>query len=329
MIRGIPWSASMPAGGLAAFPIFFRQPSGSLPFAGLPYIILFRLYTEVTEPMEKYCDLHVHSIYSDGTSTPSWLILEGERLGLEAVALCDHNTVSGLPEFREAALGRPIEAVCGCEFSTDYAGDELHILGLFLQPRDFPAIEAFLQEGLERKEQSNIDLIDALKKAGYRLDYAAIKAATPNGQVNRAHVAAALAAEGYVQSVDEAFHKLLLEKHGFYHPCPHPDSLKTIFFLKSIGATAVLAHPLLSLKEEKLRRFLTAAVPAGLDAMETRYVTYDTSTTLLAEAIAGEFGLLPSGGSDFHGDNKPGIRMGTGKGSLRVPAEYLPRLRPY
>ena len=88
-----------------------------------------------------------------------------------------------------------------------------------------------------------------------------------------------------------------------------------------------MAHPFLRLDEAGVREFLTRAVPAGLDAMETRYVSFDEETTRLAVRIASEFGLRQSGGSDFHGSNKPGISIGTGRGRLRVPAAFLPELR--
>lgn len=271
-------------------------------------------------------DLHMHSTYSDGTLSPTELIRLAQREGVEAVALCDHNTVAGLPEFWEAARGSGVEAVAGIEFSTDYQGTELHILGLFIQPRHREAITARMEEMVRRKDRSNEALVEALRAAGIPLDYAAIKAGTPNGQVNRAVIGAEMVRLGYCESVKEAFSKWLSQKRGFYQPPERPDAFEIIRFIKSIDAAAVLAHPFLNLDEQRLRVFLRQAVPAGLDAMEVYYPLFDREQTALACRIAEEFGLLKSGGSDFHGKNKPDICLGTGKGNLCIPRELLQEL---
>ena len=117
--------------------------------------------------MKKYCDLHTHSVFSDGTWTPSQIIEKAGSLGLSSVALCDHNTVNGLPDFIKAAEGRDIEAVCGCEFSVDYEGRELHLLGLFIRPVCFSDVSALMDSVIAKKEQSNIDLVSKLNNAGF------------------------------------------------------------------------------------------------------------------------------------------------------------------
>lgn len=278
--------------------------------------------------MEKTCDLHTHSTFSDGTCTPAELIDLAENLGLGAIALCDHNTIAGLADFLAAAEGRKVEAVPGIEFSTDYQGTELHILGLFIRSEHYGAITALLEELVAAKDRSNRALVEALNQAGLSLDYDEIKASTPKGQLNRAIIGAEIARLGYADSVKDAFDRYLSVKRGYYHPPQRPDALKIIRFIKSIGAVAVLAHPFLNLKrEEDLRAFLTEAVQAGLDGMETLYPLFDESATRLAERIADDFGLLPSGGSDFHGENKPDIALGTGKGNLKIPLTYLEDLR--
>ena len=109
-----------------------------------------------------FCDLHTHSYYSDGTWTPTQLIEEAQNLGLGAIALCDHNTVAGLDDFLTAAAGKTLEAVPGIEFSTDYGETELHILGLYIRPQFYNEITQMLQDVLDRKEQSNADLVAAL-----------------------------------------------------------------------------------------------------------------------------------------------------------------------
>lgn len=275
----------------------------------------------------KLCDLHTHSVYSDGTWTPKQLLDEAERIGLGALVLSDHNTVAGLPDFMAEADGREILAIPGVEFSTDFEGKELHILGLFVKPEYFDDITALLDAAQKQKEESNIELIENLNRAGYALDYARIQAATQGGQFNRAHVAAELVRQGYVADRQEAFDRLLSPKCGYYHPPKRMSAFEAIEYIHSIGAVSVLAHPLLTLEEGRLRTFLDRAAPLGLDGMETIYSTYDSETRALADRIADAYGLLRSGGSDFHGDNKPDIMLGTGRGNVAVPVEFAYRLR--
>lgn len=276
--------------------------------------------------MEEVCDLHIHSTCSDGTLTPAQLIRLAQQRRIGAVALCDHNSVAGLPAFLEAAEGSGVWAVPGIEFSTDYDNSELHILALFVKPRDYAAITERMEQMLRCKEQSNLDLIAGLKTAGLEIDYDAIKAAHPNGSINRAVIAAEMVRLGYCESVKEAFGSWLSEKHGFFHPPKRPDALETIRFIKSIGAVSVLAHPFLNLEEARLRLFLPQAAEAGLDAMEVYYPKFSEEQTALAKHLVEEFGLLPSGGSDFHGDNKPDIRLGTGRDNLHIPRTVLENL---
>ena len=276
--------------------------------------------------MEKLCDLHTHSTYSDGTLTPAQLIALAREKKLSAITLSDHNTVAGLPLFLEAAEGSGVEAVPGIEFSTEYEGTELHILGLFIKPCHYEKINALLRQFLERKETSNRQLVQRLQAAGMDLDYEEIRNQAA-GSVNRARIAAKMVEKGYCQSIKQAFSDWLSPKKGYYIPPLRPDAYETIRFIKSLGAVAVLAHPFLSLQEAQLRAFLPEAVAAGLDGMEVYYAAYDKETTALAKQIAAEYGLLESGGSDFHGQNKPDIDLGSGKGDLSIPVELLEKLK--
>ena len=274
--------------------------------------------------MKDYCDLHTHSSFSDGTCTPAELIRLAEEAGLGAVALCDHNTVAGLPDFLKAAEGSPVEAVPGIEFSTEYEGKELHILGLFLRPEHYNAVNDLLDEALQRKEESNLELIRRLGEAGISLDYDRIKAES-SGTVNRAVIAAAMVQSGCCESVKNAFRDWLAPERGYFLPPKRLDAFAVIRFIKSISAVAVLAHPFLNLEEAQLREFLKKA--EGLDGMEVYYPLFDEAQTALAEEIVEEFGLLKSGGSDFHGENKPDIHLGSGKGELRVSIRCLEEMK--
>ncbi len=273
-----------------------------------------------------YCDLHAHSNFSDGTFTPAQLIEEAARLGLSAIALTDHNTVAGLPDFVAAGQDSTVEAVPGCEFSTDYHGVELHILGLFIQPAHYETVTALLEKAQQEKEQSNRDLVAALNRNGYDLDYEEI-CSHCLGRINRAHIAAAMVEKGYVVDMQAAFRGPLSAKAGYYRPPKRINAYDCIRFIKSIGAVAVLAHPFLDLDEAALRAFLPQAVSAGLDGMEVAYSKYSPETTATAYAVAADFGLKCSGGSDFHGGNKPDIGMGTGRGNLQIPDAWLQNLR--
>jgi predicted metal-dependent phosphoesterase TrpH len=234
--------------------------------------------------------------------------------------------VAGLPELLAAAPDFPLEAICGTEFSVDYKGTELHLLALFLKPEDFDKITAITEDFHRRKDESNITLVRNLAKDGYDIDYNEIKSAT-RGVVNRAHIAGKLVEKGYTGSIKEAF-ATLLSKDGRYFVQPRRlDVFETIEFIKSIGAVAVLAHPFLNLSEAELREFLPEAIRHGLDGMETLYSTYDDETTSLSISIAREYGLVESGGSDFHGTRKPDIELGTGRGNLCVPDTFLQNLR--
>ena len=116
------------------------------------------------------------------------------------------------------------------------------------------------------------------------------------------------------------------KKHGFYKPAPRPDAFDVIEFFCSLGIAPILAHSLLNLTYDELRAFLPNAKAHGLAAIETDYSKFTSEQTATAHALAEEFGLLKSGGSDFHGENKPNIALGIGLGELRVPVEYYTTL---
>ena len=271
------------------------------------------------------CDLHTHSVFSDGTYTPSEIIAEAKRLGL-IIALTDHNTAAGLPEFMDAAREQGVTAVPGVEFSTEYNGIELHLLGLFVLPEHYAAVERMVKEQHVLKEISNMELVERLNQAGYLIDYAKVKGRNPNGNANRAHMAAELLEQGYVASIREAFDTILSDTGGFYVPPSRLQLMDVIKELRCIGVLPVLAHPLQELTESELKKLLPIAIEAGLAGMETMHASYSPEMICLAEKIASEFNLLSSGGSDFHGAIKPDIRLGTGKGWLCIPENMYMRL---
>ena len=274
----------------------------------------------------KRCDLHSHSIFSDGTLSPTELVKLAEERDIRALALTDHNTSKGLPEFMEAGSHSSVITVPGCEFTTEWNEIEIHIIGLFFKRQYWNEIEDFLEFSHIAKYNSNIRLIDNLNKAGYKVSVEEVSALT-EGEFNRAHVARVLMAKGYVQSVSEAFDTLLKPGGGLYYPARRITSVAAIHFIKTFGATAVMAHGLKDLTKEQMKEFLPAAKRAGLDAIETRYSDFDEEMTETAVSLANRFNLKQSGGSDFHGQTKPHISLGTGRGSLFVPYEFYEIMR--
>lgn len=271
------------------------------------------------------CDLHIHSTASDGTLTPEEIVMLAKEQEL-IVALTDHNTVASVPCFLAAAKKHGVTAVAGIEVTTVHNGTELHLLGLFVSLEHLGGLLDMMKEVSRRKEQSNRDMVERLKTAGYDVDYEAIKAANPDGYINRVPVARALMEKGYVASVEEAFKTLLSEKAGFYIQTGGLALTDAIAALRRSGALPILAHPLQELTAQALRDTLPALIDAGLVGIEAYHSAYTEENVAAALGIAEEFHLLVSGGSDFHGDNKPNIRLGEGQGNLCIEAAVYERL---
>lgn len=274
-----------------------------------------------------FCDLHTHSTFSDGTDTPTEVIKKAEKAGLSAVALTDHNSISGLSEFLEAAKNSDIIAVPGVEFSTEHEGKELHVVGLFIKKEYYQNVSKYCENVRKSKEHSNRTLIEKLRSAGYNVFYEELLAYADSDNINRSVIAEYLIEKRVVANRGEAFDTILAKEGEYYTPSQKPETLDTIRFIKSIGGAAVLAHPFLDLSEDELKAFLPEAKKCGLDAIETDYSTYDGYKTKRAKELVEEHDLLCSGGSDYHGKAKSMIGLGVGKGDLKVPMEYYLKLQ--
>lgn len=273
------------------------------------------------------CDLHVHSTFSDGTLTPAELVRLAEKENISAVALCDHNTVDGLKDFINAGKNSDVITIPGIEISTEFNNKERHILGLFLPEEKYEEISHMMGKIKVFKEESNENLVRNLRNGGYMIDYDEIKSKNVGAYINRAHIAKALVEKGYFESINESFDKVLSPDGQFYTPSKRFKALEIIQYLSSIGAVPVCAHPFLGMDTPEVDEFLEFAKQNGLVGMETIYSLYDQETEKIAKMLAEEHGLLQSGGSDFHGDNKPGISMGVGKGNLTIPYEFYEKLK--
>ena len=274
----------------------------------------------------KKCDLHIHSIYSDGTCSPKELAILAKQTDLSAIALTDHNTIDGVELFLAECEREGIEGICGVEISSDYNGKELHIIALNYGKEHFEKIKEFLKIPKLRKQESNQNLADKLIENGYKIDYEKMKAEC-KGSLNRVHFARELINNGYIESIEQAFSTILSEKYGLYQPPKRFTAFEVIEFIKSINAISVLAHPLLNLSRQELLEFLPKAKKSGLDGMETMYSQYSKDDQDFCTRVAKEFGFKQSGGSDFHGENKPDIKMGVGLGNLKIPYQLVQNLK--
>lgn len=271
------------------------------------------------------CDLHTHSAYSDGTFTPEELVRAAKSENLRAVALTDHNTTDGIKEFVKAGKKYGVECIPGVEISSGYKNKELHIVALFFKNTDYSQVDEFLAGQRKKKEESNKLLAERLNKSGYNVNYDEIKSEA-RGSVNRVHFAKELIKNGYIKTVKEGFDTILSENRGIYVPSQKVSSFDVIKIIKSAGGVSILAHPLISLEKGELPAYLTEAKKYGLDAIETMYSKYNECDREFSDSIAEEFGLLKSGGSDFHGENKPEISLGSGCGNLAVPYDFAKKL---
>ena len=271
---------------------------------------------------EKFCDLHLHSYYSDGTESPAFLVKKATELGFSVIALNDHNTVKGLPEFLSCAAEAKIDAIPGIEFSVDYKGRELHLLALGVDPKYFGEIEGRMDEYLKIREHTNREMVAALRADGYLIEYDDVLKISGTGYINRAHICKALVEKGYLSSVREGFDTLMSKSGPYFRSRVYPDAFEMIDYIKKIGAVSILAHPFLQFNETELREFLREARTHGLDGMETVYTEFSEEQTALARAIVKEFDMIESGGSDFHGSTKPDVAFGVGFGNLKVPANF-------
>ncbi len=289
---------------------------------------MVKMLKSITENKKNMiCDLHVHSNCSDGSCTPEELISVAMQNGVGAVALCDHNTVSGLERFENAAEGTDVIAVPGVEITAEYGGKEVHILGLFLKKEARVELTEYLKRINVLKRKSNEQTVERLRKAGYGIEYSDVLKFAGEANPNRVHISKALMAKGYVSSTEDAFAKLLNEGGEFYIPAERLNALDVVSFLSMHEAVPVLAHPLLNLTYEELCEFLPKAKSCGLVGVEAYYSLFDEKQTELIKQAAEKFGILLSAGSDFHGVNKTDIDMGSGKNNMHATIELYERLK--
>lgn len=275
----------------------------------------------------KYIDLHTHSTCSDGTLSPAELVTLGASLGLSAIALTDHDNMDGLEEAITAAAPLGLEVVPGIEFSTEYLGTDIHLLGLDLDyraPDLLRQIEFYRSERLRRNQK----MIRRMADDGIDISYEKMKARFGETVWTRAHFARYLAEQGYVPEMKDAFLTHIGEGCKYFVPRERVSPFAVTELILRFGGIPVLAHPLqYKFPENVLRALLEKLRDTGLMGMEVYYSTYSPDEQAYLLGLAKDCGLLPSGGSDFHGANKPNIRLGTGTDNLCVPYQILQDLR--
>lgn len=274
-----------------------------------------------------YIDLHVHSNCSDGTFTPKELVDYAVKKGLKAIALTDHDTVDGIDEIMDYAKGKPLEVIPGIEYSTEYNGRDVHIVGLFID-HNAPAFLDYLARFQQSRIDRNHKLCANLQSAGIDITYEALLRAFPNAVITRAHYAKFLLDNGYVKSRNEAFERYLGDHTPYFVHREKVTPEEVIAVTRNAGGIPILAHPTLyQLGKEQLEVLIKRLRFAGLMGMETFYGTYSAADEREMKALAQKYNLLPSGGSDFHGENKPGLDLATGYGKLYVDEEVLEKLK--
>ncbi|MCB2193482.1 MAG: PHP domain-containing protein [Deltaproteobacteria bacterium] len=276
----------------------------------------------------KLIDLHTHSTASDGTLPPAQVALAAAQAGLSAVALTDHDTTQGLAEFLEAAASSGPELVPGVELSVDRpGGGSMHMVGLWVDHE-----EPRFKQGLERvqtaRKQRNPKIVARLQELGVDITMDEVVAAAGRGQVGRPHFAQVLVDKGVVAGPGEAFGRFLKRGAPAYMEKERLNPSQAMELIRGAGGISVLAHPgLLELHPAALEELVKGLKEQGLMGIEAYYSEHNPATERRLLEMAARLGLAVSGGSDFHGHNKPGIRLGAGKGTLRVPASLLAGLK--
>ncbi|WP_418790804.1 PHP domain-containing protein [Phosphitispora sp. TUW77] len=272
-------------------------------------------------------DLHVHTTASDGTMTPEKTVFYAARSGLRAVAITDHDTVDGLPEALEAGLRAGIEVVPGVELSVDYPG-QMHILGYYVDPENSKLSRELA--GLKgNRDRRNPKIVAKLRQLGFDINMDEVIRESGGVIVGRPHFAAVLKKKGYVTCVDEAFDLYLGAGKPAYVKKDKISPDQGIQMILNSGGIPVLAHPgyLKVNCGEEFELLIGELQERGLLGIEAYYTTHTAEQTAYYVAMAALKGLLVTGGSDFHGDNKPHISIGKGGGDLVVRYDLLAKMK--
>lgn len=265
-----------------------------------------------------WADLHLHTLYSDGTFTPKRLVDQAQKAGLACIAIVDHDTVSGIDEGITAGIDLEVEVIPGIELTSEYRGYEVHILGYGLDYNNRKLKEklAFLKK---RRLERIHEMLAKLRGIGKELSPESVFSIEHSGTLGRLHVARAMVQEGLAGSLSEVFGRYLGENGPAYVLGFKLTSPEAIALIKNSGGIPVLAHPCV-IKQEDI---LFEIISSGIEGIEVFYPEHSNDQIADYTRIADKFNLLMTGGSDFHGDAKPNTKLG----SLKIPYSLVEKIK--
>ncbi len=279
-------------------------------------------------------DLHTHTHESDGTSSPEELVQAAVELKLEALGICDHDTFAGYDQAAPAARAVGLELVCGIELSTKLRsrpgvrGKSVHVLGYFLDAPPAPEFRAWLGNLQRSRRDRNARLAERLQSLGIAVTLEEVET-LGRSLAGRPHFAQIMLRKGYVKSIHEAFEVYLGESARAYVEREEPSVAEGIRRILEAGGLPSIAHPVrLSRNGAVVERLVAEMRDADLRAIEVYHSDHGPRETEQYFALARRYDLAITGGTDFHGGNKPGISLGTGiNGNVAVPRTVLDALR--
>lgn len=285
----------------------------------------------VLQPYSAFCsfmtiDLHTHSWFSDGTKSPTELVRQAADSGVTALAITDHDTMDGVDEALAVGAEFGVEVVPGLEISVMHKKKALHILGYYMDPSD-PDLAAALVTLQEARDRRNEKIIVKLKALGIDASVQELKDISGLGQTGRPHIAKLLMNHGMVRSISQAFDEYLKKDAKAYVARFAYSAEDAIGFIAGAGGIPVLAHPI---QVDKTLSSLGTLLPVlksyGLEGLETYYPTQSKKIRKRLRAFAKEFDFLLTGGSDYHGEIRPGTRLAGGN-NVFVPPELLDKMK--
>ncbi len=286
--------------------------------------------------MQKIIDLHTHSTASDGTDTPTILIQNAKKAGLSALALTDHDNISGHEEAQKQAINEGIELIKGIEISSAHTRGEIHILGYWLNDVEIDvennlSLKKTLEKLVAYREQRNEELFIKLAKVGIHLEREDVEKHLIGEQklICRPHFALAMLEKKYIKELKSGYMKYLGIDGLAYVEKQRLDQREAIETLRNSKALVSLAHPYLVLCKDEAHRkeLIKKLADYGLQALETYYSLNSQKETSQSVRYCQEFGLEASCGSDYHGFVKPHIKLAVGKGGLRMDYSILEKLK--
>lgn len=274
-------------------------------------------------------DLHAHTTASDGSLSPSELVAHARAVGLAAVAVTDHDTIGGWEEALAASADAGVEVVPGVELSTSYEGGRFHILGYYVRPAS--VLTATLERIQAARRNRNGEIFDNLRSLGIPLEPAEVRkiSGSETGQLGRPHFALAMVQRGYVASTQEAFDLYLADGKPAYATKNVLTPQDAISQIHEAGGVAIWAHPPLNRNygHDELEEKLEEWIEWGLDGLENHYSRYTSAEAAWTASVCEKFGLLPSGGSDFHGTSKPDVYLGRTETGDALPYATLQAIK--